>query len=513
MRIRNTIFLCFILCVTSNVVAQGLFDAVRYSDRTLYGSARYMSMGGAFCAIGGDASAIKDNPAGLSLFEATELALTVMIAPTQSISYWNSLESNMGFYYRANNVTAIFAIPTNKERGYLNSSFSISYNKLHNFGNKYTICGRNVYSITDYMAGFANGLSVDEMSYYKKNASSMALMGYATKLIYPVEGEDNVWASYLPVDEAPYSSMVINEKGYVDEYSIAYSGNVSDIFYFGVSIAVQALEYVMKSEYYEYDSWSKTVLQRNNFHTNGIGVNTSVGFMVNAMPNLRLGASFQIPTFFTLFDTYNSGLYAYKSETRKTSVNESEILNVTYKFSSPLRLQVGAAFVSKDFLNVSVEYNYYGYRNSMSINQRGDDVYQGVSFNLTNSEINSYAKNVHIAKFGAEYFIKSSWPIRLGFAYTSPAIKSDAGKTYLKNSTRTDAFYFTDYGKLYAGIGFGYWMNNFKIDFAYQYNYHLQQYTPFQYNAENYDFYSQKALLPVYGARESENIEIGRAHV
>ena len=41
------------------------------------GSARYISMGGAFGALGGDVSAISDNPAGSSVFLNTEIGGTI----------------------------------------------------------------------------------------------------------------------------------------------------------------------------------------------------------------------------------------------------------------------------------------------------------------------------------------------------------------------------------------------------------------------------------------------------
>ena len=52
-------------------------DVLRYTRPELKGSARYVSMGGAFHALGGDLSAVSDNPAAAAVFLNSELGVTV----------------------------------------------------------------------------------------------------------------------------------------------------------------------------------------------------------------------------------------------------------------------------------------------------------------------------------------------------------------------------------------------------------------------------------------------------
>ena len=52
-------------------------DVQRFSERHLMGTARYVGMGGAMTAIGGDPTAALDNPAGLGLYRRSELSLTL----------------------------------------------------------------------------------------------------------------------------------------------------------------------------------------------------------------------------------------------------------------------------------------------------------------------------------------------------------------------------------------------------------------------------------------------------
>jgi hypothetical protein len=52
--------------------AQDQADALRYSQLELGGTARFMSMAGAYSAVGGDASTLAYNPAGLGVFNKSQ---------------------------------------------------------------------------------------------------------------------------------------------------------------------------------------------------------------------------------------------------------------------------------------------------------------------------------------------------------------------------------------------------------------------------------------------------------
>jgi len=72
--------LAFILTATlltiSGIFAQNVDDALRYSQLFYTGTARFMSMGGAFTALGGDMSTLSQNPAGLGVFRSSEISLS-----------------------------------------------------------------------------------------------------------------------------------------------------------------------------------------------------------------------------------------------------------------------------------------------------------------------------------------------------------------------------------------------------------------------------------------------------
>ena len=64
---KSNLFLFIgLLCLSLN--AQSLNDALRYSQTSLSGSARYNALSGAFGALGGELSAISINPAASCFF-------------------------------------------------------------------------------------------------------------------------------------------------------------------------------------------------------------------------------------------------------------------------------------------------------------------------------------------------------------------------------------------------------------------------------------------------------------
>ena len=80
--------------LVAGLYAQDEFDALKASQTQLKGTARYMSMGGAFTALGGDASAISLNPAGLGVYRSSEITATLNLLNSSTNSTWNGIGNN-----------------------------------------------------------------------------------------------------------------------------------------------------------------------------------------------------------------------------------------------------------------------------------------------------------------------------------------------------------------------------------------------------------------------------------
>ena len=78
---RDLRYIVLISLLLGRVGVGSLFsqDYTRLSERTIIGTARYVGMSGAMTAIGGDPSAVTDNPAGLGLYRRAEAMVTMDI--------------------------------------------------------------------------------------------------------------------------------------------------------------------------------------------------------------------------------------------------------------------------------------------------------------------------------------------------------------------------------------------------------------------------------------------------
>ena len=70
--------------VPSTMSAQSATDAYQVSQYDLKGTARFMSMAGAFGALGGDLSTLSQNPAGIGVYRSNELGFTLNLDAQQS---------------------------------------------------------------------------------------------------------------------------------------------------------------------------------------------------------------------------------------------------------------------------------------------------------------------------------------------------------------------------------------------------------------------------------------------
>ncbi|MGC3977376.1 MAG: hypothetical protein QM751_03560 [Paludibacteraceae bacterium] len=147
-----------IMFTATFISAQTEYDALRLTQTDITGTARYMSMGGAFGALGGDASAIKDNPAGLGVFRSSELAVTLDGSyKTNSTNLLSTKTNKSDLNLKFNHLSYVISVPTYNNSGLLNSNFSFTYNKVKDFNRTLSLNGNSLNkSFTDFIAGFTN---------------------------------------------------------------------------------------------------------------------------------------------------------------------------------------------------------------------------------------------------------------------------------------------------------------------------------------------------------------------
>lgn len=479
---KRNILSALALLLAGTAFSQTVFEAVKFSQNDILGTARYMSVAGAFGALGGDVSAIKDNPAGLGIFRKSELTTTVDAQMQSAEALWNTKKATDSKYsVGMNNLTLVLAGKTwRAESGYaglVNSNFSFSYNKLRNFNRNITVKSNAVaQSMTDYF-GYFTGLSAESdlewdnyptggMStpYSNTNLSWMSVMADYGRLINPVyDTNDNLqeWVSFLKVDEQVTPTYQLRETGGVNEYSLGWSGNFSNRFFVGANVNLQSINHTSVSSYNELFSGSGSMTLNNTLMTTGTGANVNIGLIAVPVDFIRIGLSLHTPMFYTMEQLNYASLNFDSSVSGSTETPTDNY--VQYQLQTPLQFNVSTAFIldKRGFLSAEYVFNNYTGMKLMDIEGNAH------SYNYENEDVAGMLQNARTIKVGGEYRLTDNFSLRAGFANISNITNSTAAKILDTKTVRTDPEYFSHNSTNYATFGLGYRESNWYFDFAY----------------------------------------------
>ena len=428
-------------------------DVQRFSERQLIGTARYVGMGGAMTAIGGDPSAVLDNPAGLGLYRRSEISLTldetIDNTTQRSTTLNNAIPSSTRSRFAAPQVSVIWAWgnPT-KQRGLIYSNLMLSVHRLANFNRDVMVEGKDlglvstICNITNDMGGVAEKYLQDK-PWDNVEIGWLSILGYEAYLIDPIE--DSQWQPAVQLTDGKLS---VFESGTTDQYTLSWAGNISNQWYVGLNLNIPTLSYTKRTSHYETDRVNSAEL-RSLYHLSGLGVNGAIGLIYRPIRALRIGASFQTPTMMTLSvqtegDMYsNIGGQKYDVLTPESGVISTEMV-------TPLRTSVSVAGQIGNEGLIALQYDY-AHAGEM--------------------------EDVHTLRLGAEAQVTRGLYLNAGYVYESSFMKEDPIWMLGYNEVRTDMDYRYTASTQYCSVGFGYRCDVIVAQLAYQYRWQtLHQY-------------------------------------
>ena len=454
---KNILSLVLVFCGIAIATAQTTeFDAIKMAQTDISGTARYMGMAGAFGALGGDVSAIKDNPAGLGVYRSWEMTTTFNFLTQKSNSNWNGKNAyDDMFKFGFNNVALVMSYPTwrndrtSNSTGLLQSNFGFSYNRLKNFNRSTTVKGNPMgTSITDYYADFTNGINensiLNEDAYFDHRIPWMSILAHDAGLIYSNNDQNNTWRSMLFDGETVTPSYHLQESGYISEYSISWGGNFSNTLFLGAAINFQSVEYSMRSRYIETFGTNERLDLENTLSTRGTGVSFDVGLIYRPVDFIRLGVSYKTPMKYTLKDVSSGDMVS--------ALVLTEQADYDYEVRIPGKLQASVAYIIGKKAIVSTDFVYTDYKNMKLY-----DYHDGAMYYEEDNEVikNTFNGGITV-KVGAEYRVTDQLSLRAGFAAETASMNSNAIKQPHSNTVRTDTEYFRHKGTNYFTAGFGY---------------------------------------------------------
>ncbi|MBR5844021.1 MAG: hypothetical protein IKY75_05495 [Bacteroidaceae bacterium] len=486
-----------ILTTTITISGQGVVDALNNISSQTKGTARYSAMAGAFGALGGDLTSIRQNPAGIGVYRSSEISVTAGFNfydnRTSSPMYDNR---NSDFYFTGDNMGVVGTINF-KEGALRNLNFGFAYNNVASYNNVYRADWDNISSsLTQLIASKTSSLNCPPgdlgiTSSYNpyNNMPWLSVLGYNTNLIHQAQGVGSQ-NMYLPIFDSKQShgnAYLINvTSGDVEEYDFNVSGNIYDVFYWGLSVNVTNIYYHQESYYGEelqditvsnnHENRTKTSLTNGNFElsnyllTKGLGAGAKLGFIYRPVNFLRIGAAVHTPTFYDMSDVYSAAVgYKFDKVDGQTLVgsensidNQTDIGQIDYQFTSPWHVMGSLAIIFNKWGIISADYEYT-FANEMYYS----DLYSDYSY--VNRCINNEVSGVHNVRIGAEWRITPLFSARAGYAYESSPLDNNyftgASTPLLAEGTICHYQVPGDVHNITCGLGYRF--NNFSIDAAY----------------------------------------------
>ncbi len=536
MNLKSILFAGLTAALPAALSAQTALDAYSISQSDLRGTARFMSMGGAFTALGGDISTLNQNPAGIGVYRSSELTATLSIDPhsakleapgvSTSHSFTSAACNNFGYIGTIN-------LGVNSIMPFFN--WGASYSRVASFDRRYRGSLGNIGgSYSNFLADQANRDSyypsdLTPSSYYNpyqdpyygnSYATWPAILGFNSYLFNPVSSNSDCqqYTGLFAYDNAgnPLSSGVadvqVEEKGSVDEYSINFGGNFANTVYWGIGFGITDLDYTNTTYYSEsldnanvpsaegqsYTGGGEADFTLANYkHIWGSGFNFKAGVIVKPINELRFGIAIHTPTYYNLSYEgsarigylYNSSTYPAGKNYSGTQVTDEGFLDdFDWKCRTPWRLMAGVAGVIGGRAIISADYEYRA-DNDIMVQD-----YDGNEWPDITSDIKTYYKAVNVLRLGAEYRVTPQFSVRAGYSYESSPVKSDVMRgynetnqgieaTYMYTSgpddTETLPSYTLDKATQYLTLGLGYKYKNFYADAAYVHRHRSSKFSSF----------------------------------
>ncbi|MGZ3862932.1 MAG: OmpP1/FadL family transporter [Bacteroidia bacterium] len=452
------------------VFAQNDIDAMRYSQTSAYGDARFTAMAGSFGALGANLSCMNFNPAGISMYRNGEFVFTpaIKLQAADAMHYGTTTGdglgklnvSNLGFVTAWNSKNNY--PPSSKEYADFNqrNAIGLSYNRLADFNAHTTIEGHpdNSSIINDFV-------NVAQGYYPSKLNSQYEWLAYQTYLINPVSASDSAhyWGMMLP--NTPLKQIkTIKESGRMGELAFSYAHAFSDKFYVGATVSRINVTYGRESTYQEVDDKSqiwpfKSLAYNEKLLTTGGGYNLKLGGIYRVNESLRLGAYFHTPTKLNLTDQYEYKMnttYDTSITSQGTDYYAESSGGFKYSITTPARFGGSICYIYKKLLAINADAEYINYGSAKM--HDADGYLDGI--NLT---IASKYKSTTNLRVGAELNIRPV-VIRLGYAsYGSPFGQSFAGK--FVRSTYSGGVGFRGPRNVYVDLGLMYtaWQDEYYL--------------------------------------------------
>ena len=387
-----------------------------YDNISSLGTARYNAMAGSMGALGGDASVLNTNPAGLGVFITDDVSASLVINSNKSTASLagkstsqNISKANLG------NASGELAFQSNEQNAW----------KFVNVG----------------------------INYVTQNVSDKLQSPGNANITSPIQT--------TPIDYNIFEGHLYETIGHRSKLNLGIGGNYDNKIYIGAAVNFSSvnIEQYDEVKVSSLNTGKAKYFSRQNtpYIEDADGFSLSLGVIGKLSNAVRLGASIESPTWYSIDREYN--FYA---------INGSGLFQNSYtesrSFRTPTKLTLSGAFIPNKHFAFNVDYrvdlgkpNFGGGAADVQLNNFYESAY----------------KAQHEVRIGGEYRIKS-FRIRGGYAFTTSPFKDHTEKMFDNNANVVNgklSNYIVGKTQVISG-GIGYDFKLFYIDASYQHRTH-----------------------------------------
>ena len=387
-----------------------------YDNISSLGTARYNAMAGSMGALGGDASVLNTNPAGLGVFITDDVSASLVINSNKSTASLagkstsqNISKANLG------NASGVLSFQSNEQNAW----------KFVNVG----------------------------INYVTQNVSDKLQSPGNANITSPIQT--------TPIDYNIFEGHLYETIGHRSKLNLGIGGNYDNKIYIGAAVNFSSvnIEQYDEVKVSSLNTGKAKYFSRQNtpYIEDADGFSLSLGVIGKLSNAVRLGASIESPTWYSIDREYNfyskNGLILSQN-----SYTESR------SFRTPTKLTLSGAFIPNKHFAFNVDYrvdlgkpNFGGGAADVQLNNFYESAY----------------KAQHEVRIGGEYRIKS-FRIRGGYAFTTSPFKDHTEKMFDNNANVVNgklSNYIVGKTQVISG-GIGYDFKLFYIDASYQHRTH-----------------------------------------
>lgn len=399
------------MCTAVTLGAQSEVEALRYSQYNPFGSARYAAQGGATGALGGDFSSVLTNPAGLGFYRSSELTFSPSIYWINTTSnFYNAPADDNRIAFAVGSLGMVSSGNRNRSSGIAGFTYAFGYNTLANFNYRTTMRSSSTdHSLLDDFAWHANSSTDDLDPFYEQLAFDAYLMPYD-------ENAGMYWHDMQYDGYGQEQHRVSEQSGHIGEYSASGAININNLIYLGGTFGLHSVRFYEEI----YHTETENTIPVQDFHsftfrefneTRGWGYTFRMGLILRPIQLIRIGGSFQLPTFYHLTnEKYSDISSTFDSSSGIPDGSESSPDGLfDYQLRTPFRATGNVSVILFKKAALSAGYEFVDYASARL------DAYD-YKFLEENDQVREAFRAVHNLSAGAEVRFSSLY-LRGGARY------------------------------------------------------------------------------------------------